>query len=201
MRIIKLIPFALALLLFSTTNAQKIKVKTGELKTLKGQTEINVVYDYSAMKVGKMEESAYLEKRTAKLNKKKEGRGDEWQTKWKEDREKKFEPAFEKLCNKMLKKRDVKISKNEKAKYTMKIHTTKTDPGYEVFAKSKPAYISGDVYFYETNSPDKIIIHMTFKKSPGNAVFSSWDTGARIKESYAKLGKSIGKYLSRKAFR
>ena len=101
----------------------------------------------------------------------------------------------------MLKKRGVEVSKNEKAKFTMKIHTTWTEPGFYAVAFAKKAYISGDIYFYETSNPEKIIIHMTFKKAPGNSMFATWDTGERIKESYAKLGKTMGKYLSKKAFR
>ncbi|MEZ5067204.1 MAG: hypothetical protein R2847_01340 [Bacteroidia bacterium] len=36
-----------------TASAQKIKIQEGSLKSLKDQTKMNVVYDYSDMRVGK----------------------------------------------------------------------------------------------------------------------------------------------------
>lgn len=55
------------------------KLKSGDLKVLKGQTILNLQYDYSNMSVGKFDkESDYVADRTADMNKKKPGTGDQW---------------------------------------------------------------------------------------------------------------------------
>lgn len=49
-----------------TASAQKIKIQEGSLKDLKGQTKMNVVYDYSDMQVGKFaKEEDYIAKKAS----------------------------------------------------------------------------------------------------------------------------------------
>lgn len=53
------------------------KMKSGSFSALKGQTVVNLQYDYSNMTVGKFKnESDYINKRVADMNKKEAGAGD-----------------------------------------------------------------------------------------------------------------------------
>lgn len=188
----------------SITGLQAQKLKPGDknkkyLRFLKGQTELNVVFEYSDMTVGKMDEKSYIEKTKKEYNKKEAGRGDKWEKMWTEDREKRFEPKFLDLFNKYTKKKKLEADQGlSSAKYTMKVKTTWTEPGYYVGISSRPSLISGKIFFYETKNPNKIIAEIEFIKAPGNSM-AAWDTGERIKESYAKLGKTLGAYLTKKA--
>ena len=64
-------------------NAQKIKMKSGSLDFLKGQTSLLVKYDYSNMAVGKFtDEAEYIAKKKAEYNEKEAGKGDKWAEAW-----------------------------------------------------------------------------------------------------------------------
>ena len=62
---------------FSVSNASAQKLKSGDLKVLKGQSIVNVEYDYSQMKVGKKSADDYVKEGIEDRNKKKPGSGDE----------------------------------------------------------------------------------------------------------------------------
>src|SRR5690606_1491496 len=63
--------------------AQKIKVTSGDLGFLKGQTTINVEYNYDNMGVGKFDkEEDYINQKVEDYNKKEAGRGDKWKESW-----------------------------------------------------------------------------------------------------------------------
>jgi hypothetical protein len=96
-----LIGFMLVLL---TTNvsAQKIKLVSGDLSFLKGQTKLNVEYIYDGMMVGKKPEVEYIKEKVEKYNKDEAGKGDKWLVSWKNDRTTRFQPKFEELLNKYL---------------------------------------------------------------------------------------------------
>ena len=95
-----LLLFFLALIIsVGTTFGQKIK--TGSISDLKGQSAINIQYDYSAMVVGKFDNEAdYLKKGIADRNAKDPGTGEMWAEKWKAAKTEKYQPAFEEAFNK-----------------------------------------------------------------------------------------------------
>ncbi|PID88404.1 MAG: hypothetical protein CSB06_00195 [Bacteroidia bacterium] len=180
--------------------AQKIKVKEGNLDFLKNEKFIDIAYKYDDMKVGKMTEEKYVEKTKKKYNDKEEGKGDRWAEAWEADRANRFEPKFESLLNKYLDSKGILAEDgSQDAKYTMTVHTTWTEPGFFGGVVQKPAYISGLVIFTEKGNESKKLAVLEFIKSPGNSV-ASFDTGERIKEAYAKLGKTLAKYLLKKGF-
>jgi len=188
----------------TTVFGQKMKVKSGTLKSsLKGAETILFEFKYDDMTVGKMTEVDYLAKKKKEYNEKEAGRGDKWEKSWKGDREKRFEPSFEKLFNKYTKKSGVLGGVQfSDAKYKIIIHTTFTEPGYYVGISSRPAKISGMIYLVETANPDVNIATISFINSPGNSMGATWDAGERIKESYAKLAKTfIGLLIKQKAFK
>lgn len=200
----KLFTLALLVLLGSTLNAQTLipgdKSKT-YLSFLKGQQKIQCVFVYDDMTVGKKTETVYVQEKKKSLNEKEPGRGDKWESMWVEDRENRFEPKFEDLFNKVLQGKNIVTgSAFTDAEYTMTIKTTWTEPGYYVGVSSRPAFISGKILFSKTGS-DEVLAEIEFIKAPGNSMGATWDTGERIKESYAKLGKTLAAYLAKKAFK
>lgn len=206
MKMLKTIFAALLVLSVTTTiKAQKIKVTKGDLSFLKGQTEVLLEYNYSDMAVGKFDkEEDYLAKKVAEYNEKKAGSGDTWKENWKADREGKFHPKFEELLNRYAdEKANCNFDQtNIKAKYTMIVKTTFTEPGFNIGVVRKDAMINLEITFVETANTENVLAVMTMTKVPGRgALGNDYDTGYRISEAYAKGGKSLGAYLVKKAFK
>lgn len=179
-----------AMLLAVSTYAQRIKVTEGKLDVLEGQKEINIEYSYEGMKVGKFDkEEEYVKSRTAELNKKEPGRGDQWAKAWVADRKQRFEPKFDELFSKTS---GMQLDKN--AKYTIIFNTVFTEPGFNVVVHRKNAYIDGEVTIVETADRNKVVAKATIDNSPGNSFWGNdYDTGERISEAYAKAGKELAK--------
>lgn len=177
-------------------SAQKIKLK-GKPAFLLDAKELLVEYKYDNMKVGKKTEAEYVQKKTEKLNKKEAGKGDEWAKAWIEDREKRFAPNFEDLYNKHTK--FGKVSREAKdATHKLVVHTTFTEPGYNVGVSRMDASLNMTITFVEIAS-NKVIATMTLDKVPGRGGMGyDFDTGFRIEEGYAKAGKAAAKYLAKK---
>ncbi len=203
MRKIKAILTIIALFAITATSfGQKVKLKKGNFDFLSGVKELKIEYTYNDMKVGKYSEEDYLNKKATEFNKKEEGRGDKWKESWVNDRENRFEPLFEKLFTKYISKAKVKADQNVESEYTMIIHTYFTEPGYYAYVSSRPALINCEAIFVKSGSPDDVLAIVDIYKSPGNSIGATWDTGERIKESYAKAGKELAKFLlKKKAFK
>jgi len=196
----------IALLAMSTTaiQAQKIKVTKGDLSFLKGQIEVLLEYDYSDMAVGKFDkEEDYTAKKVAEYNEKNAGTGDEWKEKWEADREGRFHPKFEELLNNYTeKKANCNFDQtNIKAKYTLIVKTTFTEPGFNIGIVKKDAMINLELKFVETENTENVLAVMTMEKIPGRGMGNDYDSGYRIQEAYAKGGKALAGYLLKKAFK
>lgn len=193
---------SLGVLIGFSSFAQKIKVTSGDLDFLKGQTAIHVEYDYDNMGVGKFDkEEDYINEKVEDYNKKEAGRGDKWRESWVADREERFQPKFEELLNKNLEKSNVKVGEFPDAAYTMLVKTTYTEPGFNVGVVRKNAYTDYEVVFIENETQEELAT-MTIVKSPGlGAMGYDFDSGLRIQESYAKAGKELGQYLAKSAFK
>lgn len=188
--------FLATTLLWNTGYAQKIKLMEGNLSAMKSETQLNVQYDYSQMGVGKFKtEDEYLSKKSEEYNNKEAGKGDKWMSDWKSDRKDRFEPKFEELFNKTS---PYEIGNNSKAKYTLILKTTFTEPGFNVYVTRKNAMIDADVLIVETTNPGNVIAKMTISKSPGRTFGGyDFDTGVRIQEAYAAAGKALGKFMKK----
>jgi hypothetical protein len=181
-----------------SASAMKVKVKQGDLKSLKGTTEFNIQYDYSNMTVTtkNLEEAAFIREKKADLNDKERGRGDTWAAAWVTDRQSRFEPQYKEEFEKQS---DLKLVNNTSAKYTMIMHTTHTETGFNIGITSRPAYIDAEVRIVETTNPSNVIAVIMVDNSPGRMAFGmDFDTGERLKEAYAKAGKEVGKLISKK---
>ncbi len=190
---------ALLLLLGASTVAlnaagPKIKLKSGSLAALSGVKEVGLVFDYSNMRVGKMNESAYLEDRTAKYNAKEPGKGDQWAKAWVNDREARFEPKFIELINKNSKLRTFEKGKGD---VYFNVHTIFTEPGFNVGVVRANASVNMDIHIIKGGSEVAVI---TIVGAYGGTFGGfDYDTGTRIAESYAVAGKYLGKFLDKKA--
>lgn len=177
--------------------AQKFKVKEGSLAALKQVSKLNLDFDYSEMSVGKFKKEAdYIEKKKGEYNKKEAGKGDKWEQDWIADREERYKPQFTELFNKSSDK--LKVGDFASEQYTLIVKTTKTEPGYNIAISRKNAELEGEIIVVETANPATVVLRMTFEKALGRSFGGyDYDTGFRIQEAYADLGKALGKYMSK----
>jgi hypothetical protein len=177
--------------------AQKFKIKEGSLEAIKGMSEMNLRFDYSQMSVGKFKtEAEYVEKKKGEYNKKEDGKGDKWEKDWIADRTERYAPQFTELFNKSS--NNIKVGEYPKEKYTLVVKTTKTEPGYNIAISRKNAELSGEILVVETANPGTVVLRMTFEKALGRSFGGyDYDTGFRIQEAYADLGKALGRYMDK----
>jgi hypothetical protein len=185
-------------LLLMTGNLFAQKLKSGSFSALKGQTVINIQYDYSNMAVGKFDnEQDYINKRVADLNKKEAGSGDKWAEAWVTDRDSRFHPMFEKNLNAKLDAVGVTGKQNATdAKYTLIVHTVFTEPGFNVGVTRQNAYINMLVDLVETANPGTVLGTVEMKNIQSvNMMGYDFDTGSRIQSCYDKAGDGLGNFL------
>ncbi len=185
----------LVIVLVSLTSfGQKIKVTSGNLSDLKGETEVRIEYDYSNLGVGKYDvEEEYINDKVAKMNKDEEGAGDKWKEAWFNDRPTRYEVKFEELFSEHA--AFLKSGKDVESDLAMNIHTTFIEPGYNVGVSRKPALINLEVSFLKGGEE---LVHLQILKSPGSGAMGyDFDAGYRIQEAYAKAAKSLGKYMTK----
>lgn len=168
--------------------AQKFKVLEGDAKALKNVSSLKMEYVYAPMGVGKFDdENDYVDKKVKEFNEKESGRGSTWKKNWIGDRAKRFEPSFEELFNK-----HAKAQIGTKGEYKMVMHTTFTEPGFNVHVMRKNASI--DAIFTVTDASGNVVAKIQMSKSPGRTFGGyDYDTGVRIEEAYAMAGKALAK--------
>jgi hypothetical protein len=193
-------------LTFSASMFAQCKLTSGDIKVLKGQSTINMQYDYSKMAVGKFKtDDEYIASKTNERNKKKAGSGDEWAEKWKGDRESRFQPAFEKMLNMATQHFGSNCRElASDAKYTLIVHTTFLEVGFSTFGYGprKSAYISLTVDLVETSNPSMVLASIDMRKEEGHYMGDlEVDTGLRIESCYERAGASLGDFLIREALK
>ena len=199
MKRIKLLSVAF-LLVTNSLMAQKVLVESGQMPSLKGETKLNLVYDYSEMEMGKYgSEADYTKKKVEDLNKKTPGKGDKWLEGWNGNKDMRYHPKFEELFNKGLSKVNCNAAqKLNDAKYTLKVKTITLFPGWNIGVSKLPAYCTYRFEIVETSAPDKVICAMRLTNVQGSQVMGyDFDEGSRVAESYAKAGKIMSKFLSK----
>lgn len=176
----------------SAAQAQKIKIVDGEIPALKDQQNINIEFKYDNLSVGKFKNEAdYVAKKKEEYNKKEEGKGDKWAEAWVNDRARAYEPQF---LEQFLEK--TKLKNDKAAMYTLVFHTKFIEPGFNVGAWRKNAYIDAVVTIVETANKNNVIATINVDDAPGrDAMGVDFDTSWRISEAYAKAGKSLAKFL------
>jgi hypothetical protein len=195
-----LLTFTCIILAGMSLHAQKMVLKSGSFDFLKGQKVILVKYDYSNLSVGKFDkEDEYVSSKVAEYNKSEAGKGDKWKTAWYEDRATRYEPKFELLFNEYMESKGLKCDKAAAdAKYAIVIHTTFIEPGFNVGVMRKDASINAEIKFIEV-AGGKDVAFLTVDNCPGRGGMGyDFDTGFRIEEAFAKLGKSTAGFIGKK---
>lgn len=202
MKTVKLLAAVGLIALTGTLSAQKIVEGDKNLAFLKGETKFNIEYDYTDMLVGKISEADYKADKIAKHNAKQPGKGDRWAEKWVNNRASVYEPMFEELINKMLfkGKTNATAAKNEKAaKYTIKVKTLMTEPGFNSVVMKQNPFCRFEIYWIEIAS-GKVMAKGLVTAQGVNMGGSDWDFDPTdsIKECYAKCGKEVGAGMAKK---
>jgi hypothetical protein len=193
-----------ALLFPGMSTFAQCKLVSGDLHVLKGQTVINLQYDYSNMAVGKFKTADdYVADRTADMNKKKPGDGDRWAEAWKNDRTSRFQPMFEKNLNERIAKFNVTGKENvTDAKYTLIVKTIFTEPGYNIGISRMNAWIKMEVQLVETANPGTVLATIMMKREDSiNMMGYDYDTGGRIQSAYDRAGDDLGGFLIKNALK
>lgn len=196
MKTIKQFMLAALVLVAATASAQKLKVDEGTFAALKGQSKVNVEFDYSKFNVGKLTEKEYVEKRTKELNEKEAGRGDKWKGLWVSDRKNRYEPHFYEQFNKQS---GLTGGSFPEAKYTIVVKVTRIEPGFNIpMVMQKNAENDTELTLVETSNKGKALGKITATKAVGRTFGGNdWDTGIRIEESFELLGKTLGKHIAK----
>lgn len=196
MKTIKHFTLVALVLVAAAASAQKLKPTEGAFTALKGQSKVNVEFDYSNFNVGKMTEKDYVAKRTKELNDKEAGRGDKWKALWVSDRKNRYEPHFFEQFNKQS---GITGGSFPDAKYTIIVRVTRIEPGFNIpMVMQKNAENDTELILVETSNKGKALGKITATKALGRTYGGNdWDTGIRIEESFELLGKTFGKFLAK----
>src|SRR5690606_16087880 len=194
----------LVLLLFVTmttlASAQKMKVTLGDFKFLKGETELNLVMDYSNVKFYKenMDEAAYIKKREKDIldSDKDQAEVEKWKSDWEHSKKVTF---VDKFLASMHKNYSINTAENNTdAKYTLIVETVWIYPGWFGGVMSQPSKVSTVLKFVETANPDVVLLEISSKNAPGDNYIGVPNNNDRIAEGYAKTAKSLAKMLRKK---
>lgn len=194
----------IVLLLFITmttlASAQKMKVTLGDFKFLKGETELNLVMDYSNTKFYKenMDEATYIRKREKDIldSDKDQAEVERWKTDWEHSKKVIFVDKFLASINKNY---SINTTENNTdAKYTLIVETVWIYPGWFGGVMSQPSKVSTVLKFVETANPDVVLLEISSKNAPGSNYIGVPNNNDRIAEGYAKTAKSLAKMLRKK---
>ncbi|PIF44135.1 hypothetical protein CLU96_1065 [Chryseobacterium sp. 52] len=193
--------FFLMLIAMSTVAmAQKFKIKSGDAKFLKGTETVNVVFDYTDMKLLKENytEAEYIPRRIEELNKKTEGSGAIWIKQWERSKEELWNPKFITIFNKVLSKENIntKLKENAQSPYTLIVKVKWVYPGWDAGIMKQPAKVTTQLTFVETDSK-KVLCDIESVDAPGDQWGSNFNNETRVGESFAKTGKTLAQRLER----
>lgn len=197
MKNIKTLILAAAIVLAGTLNAQKWS-EGKDLSYLKGQKELLFKFTYDNMTVGKQNEPDYIKEKVSEYNKKEAGKGDSWAKDWVDARSTIYEPKFEELFNKLAEGKTTGDRTKSSAKYTVIIHTTRSEPGWNIGISKMPASCDFEITIVETANPSAVKSKGLLKNMPGSGISGAdFTSSSRLKECYAKGGKELGKTLAK----
>lgn len=184
-----------SLLFAGFTNAQKIKVESGDLSFMKDLAELNITFEYPEdMKLGKTTQDAYIEDKMKDAEKKEEGAGEAWKESYYADRTEHYEPMFMEGMDKYT--GDLYVVQDDPSyEYTMIVKTTFMEPGFNLGFQSKKSAIDLLLTFVETENPENVVAVVKLTKAPGAATF---DLGLRVGDAYFTAAQVFGKYIKKK---
>ncbi|MFX0555694.1 hypothetical protein ACOCEA_02795 [Maribacter sp. CXY002] len=191
---------AIVMLIMVSASAQKLKIQEGNFKNLKGIDTYSLIFDYTDVQIPKFDnEDDFLKDKMGKREEKKAGDGERFKNEWFNDRPDQYHPKFIESFNKRFDDGKVGVTEDA-ADYTMKIHTSKIYPGYNVGIVRHNAEIDATFTVYKTNDPTNILFSGNYKDVQGSGAMGyDYNSGYRISECYAKLAKNIAGEIKKKA--
>lgn len=196
--------FILLITITSASFSQQIyQEKSGGLYILKGETILNLRFDYQGMRVCNIKEEDYLGEKREEKNARSQGKGDYWVQQWEQNKSEDFPKRFEVLFNKYMQKKNLKVERGADAPYTLIVRTISLDPGFHTGTiVSQPALVNLDFYFVKSDNPEVVLLKLKVENVEGADAsgFGSFDAGVRMGECYAKAGKILAKYILQNAF-
>ncbi len=201
---------SLVLLTFTISGfTQKPILYMGNLDFLKGQTKINVQYNYDNMVVGKnhSNEQDYIDVNKAKRNINKPGSGDKWAEQWGNNRVSRNEQKFEAMLNRDLVKHKVGVLVGDfpTAPYTLILKTIGTQPSKTKIAVDiliipiaypyKVSMVDFEIWIVETNNKKNVLAIVKLKKDSLRNGQKRRDEAFRIQDCYGKCGTSMAYYF------
>lgn len=187
--------FALMFVSVTSFAQRTTQAKDGNYSFLKGVKEVNVVFDYEGMTVGKdMTEQQYVEEKVAEKNKEKPGTGDEWRESWEKAKVNAFEPMFLKALNKRVNKSGLTFSQGDNAEMTLIVKITRIEPGFFSYAVNRKAEIDALLSFVSTGNNDDIKSQVVMTKIYGTADPA---VSSRIQYAFSVAGTMLGKYIAK----
>jgi len=191
-------------LLFISINitGQKLKVEEGDIKNLKDIKVYTMQFDYTDVQIPKFDnEEDFLKDKMDKREEKKAGDGERFKKSWFDDRPDRYHPKFIESFNKRFEDSAVQVQEGE-ADYTMKVHTTKLYPGYNVGIVRHNAEIDATITIFETGNESNVVFKGSYKDAQGAGAFGNdYNSGYRISECYAKLAKTFAKDIKKRALK
>lgn len=178
-------------------NAQKLKLISGDLSFLKGQTSVVVDFNYDHVLFYKenMNEKEYVSKRRTEIAADKgAAEADKWEKDWNHSKNNTFPEKYKASWNKNSK---LKIA--DTARYRMVVETVWIYPGWFAGVMTQPAKVSTKIHFVESSKPKTILATIDSKDAPGNSNFVGVaNNNDRIAEGYAKTAKSVAGLVNKK---
>ncbi len=183
--------------------AAKARLVSGDLAVLKGQTSINVEFDYAGMTVGGKDtpEVQWLNDEVAARNGKKAGSGDAFRATWVSSRADLYAPRFLEQLNKELEKAGAKAARGvATAKYTLLVRTVNVEPGATIgFNTQQSATL--EVRLVDTAKPDVAMATISIgkirpaRKKLVGIKMGGYDDASRLAECYDDGGEALGELL------
>jgi hypothetical protein len=197
MRKVVIIPILL-LVVFSIVSCSPLEYISGdkELRYLANEEAIDLKFTYNDIKVGDMDEDAYVQEKVKEKNKKEAGSGDEWKKKWYGQRDSKLEPAFENQLNEYLEEKNLYASRDEdNVAYQIIIEVTKLEPGYYAGPVNDPGYISAVIRFVNKEEPNNTLTKVKIEESSASGADGLYTVAQRLKYSYRSAAVHLGRYI------
>lgn len=179
---------------------QKMKIVLGNFEFLRGQRNLNVVFDYAGATFYNemMSEQDYINKRIDEITRDKGAdEAEVWRKDWDYSKSTTFVNKFLASMNKNL---AIKSSTDEgDATYTVIVKTTWIYPGWFAGVMAQAAKVSTILRFVETADHSKVLLEIHSTKAPGNIQFVGIpNNNDRMSEGYAKTGKTLAALINKK---
>lgn len=187
------------LILIALGTAQSFAQSIKDFKLLKGENEVEVIFNYDNLRLQKENytEEEYKVKHHANLDKKDEGSGDLWIKSWERSKEEIWDPKFLLLANKYTDKK-VRFKKNATTtKYILFVDVVWIYTGWDAGIMRQAAKVTSILKLVSRENPTVVLAQHKFVDMPGNQFGSNFNNETRIGEGFAKTGKEFAKKIAK----